>query len=243
MTKKNALVTGASAGIGQATAVRLAKDGFHVFIHYHRNAVGAEKTLSMALAGSGSAEVLSFDVKDKTAVDTMLEPRFKDRPLDILVNNAGIHKDNLAGMMSDLEFQEVMETNVFGAFYLLRWAIRKMIRQRSGGIVNVASLAGQVGNVGQLNYSASKAALIAMTKTLSQEVGSRGIRVNAVAPGLIDTEMLKSIPHLEDLVARIPLKRLGTAEEVASAVAFLCSNESSYITGHTLSINGGLFPA
>jgi len=169
----------------------------------------------------------------------------KERPgrwIEVLVNNAGIHIDNLAGLLSDEAFDDVLKTNTYGPFYLMRTVVRGMLRKRSGAIVNVASLAGQTGNAGQINYAASKAALIAMTKTLALEVGSRGIRVNAVSPGLIQTEMIQGVPHLDALLSRIPLQRVGRPEEVASAVAFLVSDEASYITGHTLSVNGGLFP-
>lgn len=241
-----ALVTGASSGIGRAISARLAKDGFHILVHYSNNEKGAEETFSQILKSGGKADVIRFDVKDPATIEAALDGYFKtagDKPFSALVNNAGIHLDGLAGLMSDSSFDEVMKTNVYGPFYLIRWAVRKMMRQRSGSIVNISSLAGQTGNAGQLNYSASKAALIAMTKSLSMEVGSRGIRVNAVAPGLIETGMITEVPNLEEFKKRIPLGRIGKPEEVASAVSFLCSPESSYITGHTLSVNGGLFPA
>lgn len=240
-----ALVTGASSGIGQATALRLAQDGFHVLVHYNRNAAGAEKTFSQIQQIRGSAEVLQFDVTDSKAVDLNIEKYFfktSNRLPYALINNAGLHKDTLTGLMSDSDFNEVLNTNVSGAFYLMRACVKRFIRERQGTIVNVSSLAGQTGNPGQINYAASKAALIAMTKTLAMEVASRGIRVNAVAPGLIETEMIQSIPGLEDFKNRIPLKRFGKADEVAGAISFLCSNDASYITGHTLSVNGGLFP-
>jgi len=243
-----ALVTGGSSGIGQAIARRLARDGFHVLIHFNRNKSGADATLAAIQEAAGSAECIQFDVKDSKAVDQELNSYFSQpgqlRPISVLVNNAGIHNDGLAGLMSDEAFDQVMQTNVYGPFYLLRWSIRKMIRQRAGCIVNISSLAGQAGNPGQINYAASKAALIAMTKTLAMEAGSRGIRVNAVAPGLIETEMVNSIPQnlLDDLKKRIPLGRLGYADEVAGAVAFLCSKDAGYITGHTLSVNGGMLP-
>jgi 3-oxoacyl-[acyl-carrier protein] reductase len=144
--------------------------------------------------------------------------------------------------MTDEDFRSVLDANVNGPFYLMRWSLRRMIRARAGAIVNVASIAGQTGNPGQINYAASKAALIAMTKTLSQEVASRNIRVNAVAPGLVETEMIAGAP-LEKILPRIPLGRLGKPEEVAGAISFLLSPDASYITGHTLSVNGGLFPS
>lgn len=249
LTLPIALVTGSSSGIGRAIALRLARDGYHVLVHYNRNASGAERTLSLINEVGGRAEIIQFEVKDPLAIETALDGYFsqpeKAKPISVLVNNAGIHRDGLAGLMSDDAFDDVMKTNVYGPFYLLRWAIRKMIRNRSGSIVNIASLAGQTGNGGQINYSASKAALIAMTKTLAIEVGSRGVRVNAVSPGLIETEMVDTIPQamLSDLKKRIPLGRIGRAEEVAGAVSFLVSPDAGYITGQTLSVNGGMYPS
>src|ERR1700679_2185488 len=196
---KVALVTGASSGIGRAVAIRLSRDGYYVCVHYNQNEKGAKETLSRLAEGAG--QLIQFDVKDSKSIDQGLEALSKslgERPISVLVNNAGIHNDGLLGLMSDDAFDSVMRTNVNGPFYLMRWCIRKMIRNRAGTIVNIASLAGQTGNPGQINYAASKGALIAMTKSLSMEVGSRGIRVNAVAPGLIETEMLAGIPSLEE---------------------------------------------
>lgn len=241
-----ALVTGSSSGLGKAIAIRLAKDGFHILAHYHRGARGVEETLAQIADAGGSAESIQFDVADSDSVESALERYAKSgegKTIDVLVNNAGIHDDSLAGLMSDAAFDRVIRTNVHGPFFLMRWCVKKMMRARRGCIVNVASLSGQTGNPGQINYAASKAALIAMTKTLSMEVGSRGIRVNSVAPGLIETSMIDGIPHLEEFKKRIPLGRFGSPEEVAGAVAFLCSTDASYVTGHTLSVNGGLFPS
>lgn len=224
----------------------MGKQGFHVLIHFNKNAGGAEDALGQIRSCGGTADVIQFDVRDSKSVDTTLENYFKANEgaiFSVLVNNAGIHRDTLAGLMSDEMFDEVLKTNLYGAFNCLRWTTRKMIRQRHGCIVNIASLAGQTGNPGQLNYAASKAGLIAMTKTLAMELGVRGIRVNAVSPGLIETEMISQIPNLEDYKKRIPLGRFGTSEEVAGTVAFLCSPDAGYITGHTISVNGGLFPS
>ncbi len=245
-TTHSALVTGGSGGIGRAIALRLARDGFHVLIHYNCNGDGAEETRAAIALEGGRADAIQFDLRDSKAADEALGAYYKEREslgLGVLVNNAGIHIDSLAGMMSDAAFDDVMKTNAYGAFYLMRWAVKKMIRRREGSIVNIASLAGQLGNAGQINYAASKAAVIAMTKTLAAEVGPRGIRVNAVAPGLIETPMLDGVPGIEAMRERIPLKRFGLPEEVAGVVSFLCSKDAAYVTGHTLSVNGGLFSA
>lgn len=242
---KTALVTGSSSGIGKAIALRLSRDGWNILAHYHSNASGAQDVCSQIETNGGSAKSICFDVSDSNAVETQLDGFYKDHPklqLDAVINNAGIHIDGMAGLMSDADFNDVLQTNLYGAFYVMRYAVRRMVRAKRGIIVNIASLAGQTGNAGQINYSASKGALIAMTKTLALELGKRNIRVNAVAPGLIETEMLKSLTQLDALIARIPLGRLGKPEEVAGAVAFLCSDDASYISGSTLSINGGMFP-
>lgn len=244
--KRTALITGASSGIGRAIALRLARDGFHILAHYNSNAQGAETTFSEVQKLGGTCDVVQFDVADSKAVDTAIEKYFVKtdaRSPFALINNAGIHKDTLTGLMSDEEFNSVMRTNVSGPFYLMRACVKKFIRERQGVVVNISSLSGQTGNPGQINYAASKAGLIAMTKTLAMEVGSRGIRINAVAPGLIETEMIQSIPQLEDYKNRIPMKRFGKPDEVAGVVSFLCSDDSSYVTGHTVSVNGGLFPS
>jgi 3-oxoacyl-[acyl-carrier protein] reductase len=246
MATKTALVTGASSGIGRAIALRLAKDGWHVLVHYNSRAEKAAETCAAIEQAGGSAHALSFDVKGSADIERILDGFFQANPdyvLGALINNAGMRADGMAGLMSDAEFDSVLKTNLYGPFYLLRYAVKKMLRARNGVIVNIASLAGQTGNAGQINYSAAKAGLIAMTKSLAMEVGKRNIRVNCVSPGLIETEMLEGVPHLEDLIARIPLARMGKPEEVAGTVAFLCSDDAAYITGATISVNGGLFPA
>jgi 3-oxoacyl-[acyl-carrier protein] reductase len=243
--KNLALVTGSSSGIGRAIALRLAKDGFDVIVHYASREAEAAETAKRIRDAGGRAEILRFDVRNSQEVETVLDEYSKANPLvrwSALVNNAGVHNDTLLGLMSDDAFDSVMKTNAYGPFYLMRWCVKKMLRQRHGSIVNISSLAGQTGNPGQFNYAASKAALIAMTKSLSMEVGSRGIRVNAVAPGLIETEMLDTIPNIDDFKKRIPLGRLGKPDEVAGVVSFLCSEDAGYITGTTISVNGGLFP-
>lgn len=245
--KKVALVTGSSGGIGRAISERLAKDGYFVLLHYNSNEAKASELLSQIQAAGGEGKLVRFDI---SASDTEIESTLSKAleaigpyELSVLVNNAGIHKDTLSPLMSTEMFDSVIKTNLYGAFYLMRWASKIMMRQRKGAVVNVSSLAGQMGNPGQMNYAASKAGLIAMTKTMAMELGSRNVRVNAVAPGLIETDMIETIPQLEMMKKRIPLGRFGKASEVAGAVAFLVSDEASYITGHTISINGGLFPS
>lgn len=246
LAKHLALVTGSSSGIGRAVAIRLAKDGYFVLAHYNRNEKGAVETLDAITAAGGKGQLLRFDSQNKEEIEKAVNDAFaahKDLRLDVLVNNAGIAKDTLFGIMSDEQFDSVMKTNVYGPFYLMRLCLRKMLRQRTGCVVNMASLSGQTGNAGQVNYAASKAALIAMTKSLAMEVGTRNIRVNAVAPGLIETEMIEKIPFLDEMKKRIPLGRIGKPEEVAGTVSFLCSPDAGYISGATISVNGGLFPA
>lgn len=245
MNKKWILVTGASRGIGKAIALRLADEGYSLLIHYNSNSEAAERVLESVREKSPDSQTIQFDVKDSAAIETELDSFFKNLDGDFygLVNNAGLHRDTMAGLMSDDDFDTVVQTNMYGPFYLMRYAIKKMMRKRNGVIINMASLAGQVGNPGQMNYAASKAGLIAMTKTLAMELGKRNIRVNAVSPGLIETAMVEEIPGLDEMIQKIPMQRMGQPQEVAGAVAFLLSDDATYITGQTLSVNGGLFPA
>lgn len=236
---KTALVTGASSGIGRAIAVRLAKEGYTLLVHYNSNEAGAEETLSQLKESAPESRVLRFDVSDPKQVETAL----KDVEVQVLVNNAGLHADGMAVLMSNESFEKVVSANLMGPFYVTKILAKKMLLKRKGCIVNISSLAGQTGNPGQANYAASKAGLIALTKTLSKELGPRGIRVNGVAPGLIETEMISSIPHLDEFKKQIPLGRFGQSSEVAGVVAFLCSDDASYVNGHTISVNGGLYPS
>ena len=239
------LVTGAGRGIGKAVALRLAEEGYAVLLHYNTNREAAENCAQDIAARGGKAQLISFDVADSKKIEQELDSFFADLDGQLfgIVNNAGIHIDTMAGLMSDEDFDRVIQTNLYGPFYIMRYGLKKMMRNRRGSIVNMASLAGQVGNPGQLNYAASKAGLIAMTKTLAVELAKRNIRVNAVSPGLIETSMVEEIPQIDDMIKRIPMQRMGQPEEVAGAVAFLMSKDSTYITGQTLSVNGGLFPA
>ncbi|MFZ3231634.1 MAG: 3-oxoacyl-ACP reductase FabG [Pseudobdellovibrio sp.] len=237
---KTALVTGASSGIGRAIAIRLGQEGYNVLVHYNSNTKGANETLvELQSNSSGTHAVIQFDTCDYEKIELALQ----GIKVDVLINNAGYHKDGPSLLMDNQSFQKVIETNLFGPFYLSKLCGKKMLLKRSGTIVNISSLAGQTGNIGQANYAASKAGLIALTKTMAMELGPRGIRVNAIAPGLIETDMISTIPQLEEMKKKIPLGRFGLPSEVAGVVAFLCSNDSSYITGHTISVNGGMFPS
>ncbi|MEM7645966.1 MAG: 3-oxoacyl-ACP reductase FabG [Pseudomonadota bacterium] len=244
MSQRWILVTGATGGIGQAIAQRLAKDGFSILAHYNSNREKAKTCQDEIQKLGARCEILGFDVSDSKAVEQSMDQVMEkmDGILFGVVNNAGLHIDTMAGLMSDDDFDKVLQTNLYGAFFVMRYALKKMMRNRQGSIVNISSLSGQVGNPGQINYSASKAGLIAMTKTLSMELARRNIRVNAVSPGLIETSMVNETPGLEEMIQRIPMRRMGQPHEVAGAVSFLMSEDASYMTGQTVSVNGGLFP-
>lgn len=237
------LVTGGSRGIGRAIALRFATDGARVGINYRQNQTAAESTAADVVSRGGEALLLPGDVSDAATVTatfaTLLERWSR---IDVLVNNAGIVRDTLLLRMADDDWDDVIQTNLRSAFLCTRAALRPMLRQRSGRIVNVASISGIRGNPGQANYSASKAALIGFTKSVAREVGSRGITVNAVAPGLIETDITTSMPGKarEALLAQIPLGRMGTPDEVAGLVAYLASNQAGYMTGQAVILDGGL---
>lgn len=238
--KQWALVTGGSSGIGQAIALRLAQDGYNICVHYNSNKNGAEKTLEQVQKWAPESFIIQFNIDNATEVEQALAPY----DFQVLINNAGFHKDGMAILMSNETFESVVKTNLFGPFYVIKACAKKMLLKRQGSIINISSLSGQIGNAGQINYSASKAGVIAMTKTLARELGPRGIRVNGVAPGLIETEMLAQMTaQMEEFKKQIPLQRLGQPEEVSGVVSFLCSKDAGYINGHTISVNGGLFPS
>jgi len=242
LSGKVALVTGASRGIGHGIATMLAARGAHVVAAARSN--HADTTVAAIKEGGGAAEVASVDVGDRGAVEQMIAATLgRHGRIDILVNNAGITRDQLLLRMKQDDWDEVMKTNLTGAFLCAQAAIRPMIRQRGGRIVSVSSVVGQAGNAGQANYAASKAGLIGFSKALAREVASRGITVNVVAPGLIDTEMTRGISEKAhgDWAAQIPLGRLGATTDVAAAVCFLVSDEASYITGQVLAVNGGMY--
>lgn len=240
---KYALVTGGSRGIGRAICIKLAAMGHPVIINYQSNSEAAEETKSAIEAAGGQAELLPFNVSDAESVDAALESWQAAHPDDyigILVNNAGIRKDTLMIFMQGNDWQNVINTTLNGFFYITRRVMKGMISKRDGRIINMASLSGIKGQGGQTNYSAAKAALIGATKALAQEIGSRKITVNAVAPGFISTDMTKEFNEA-DFKKMIPAGRFGKPEEVAALVGFLASEDAAYINGEVISINGGLY--
>ena len=240
---KYALITGASRGLGKAIALRLAKDGFSVIINYQSNKEAAEDTLKQIVEGGSSGELLPFNVADPKAIETALESWQNAHPDDyisVLVNNAGIRQDNLMVFMQEEQWSRVLDTTLNGFFYITRRLLKDMMTHRNGRVINMASLSGLKGLPGQTNYSAAKAALIGATKALAQEVAARKVTVNAIAPGFIASDMTKDLDEAE-LKKLIPLGRFGKPEEVAALTSFLASEESAYITGQVISINGGLY--
>jgi 3-oxoacyl-[acyl-carrier protein] reductase len=240
---KCALVTGGSRGIGRAICIKLGALGYHILINFRTNLAEAEQTLTIIKQNSGTGELLPFDVSDKKDIISSLGlwmESHKEDSIEILVNNAGIKEDVLMMWMKDEQWENVMRTNLDSFFYVTRQVLNDMIMKRYGRIINMVSLSGIKGLPGQTNYSAAKGGVIAATKALAQEVGRRGITVNAVAPGFIKTDMTENISEKE-MKSLIPVNRFGTSEEVAHLVAFLASPESSYITGEVISINGGMY--
>ena len=235
-----ALVTGASRGLGAAIAVRLAREGYDVWANYRSNREAAERVGEEIERAGRRCELLPFDVCDEEQVDAVLGPRLDEACPDVLVNNAGFNRDALMMWMSREEWESVVDVTLLGFYLVTKRVVLGMLKRRSGRIVNVASTAGQSGLPGQVNYSAAKAGLIGATKALAAEVAKRGVIVNAVAPGFIETEMTEGLAR-EEIVPRIPLGRLGRPEEVAQVVAFLCSDAAGYITGQVIGVNGGLY--
>ncbi len=246
LTGKCAVVTGASRGIGRAIALELANQGAKVVVNFSGNVQKAEQVVEEIKANGGEAIAIQANVADAESVQQLMKTTIDTfGSLDILVNNAGITRDNLIMRMKDDEWDDVINTNLKGVFLCTKAVARQMMKQRAGRIINISSIVGVAGNPGQANYVASKAGVIGLTKTTAQELASRNILVNAIAPGFITTEMTDGLPEelKEAMLKQIPLAKLGQPEDIAKAVAFFASDSSNYITGQTLHIDGGMVMA
>lgn len=240
---KAAVVTGASRGIGKAIAQKLASMGAFVVVNYNGSKEKAEEVKQEIEADGGAAAIFQCDVSDYGKCEAFIQDVIKEYGrIDILVNNAGVTRDGLLMKMTEEAFDQVIDTNLKGAFHTIRFAGRQMLRQKSGRIINMSSVVGVTGNAGQANYAASKAGIIGLTKAAAREFASRGITVNAIAPGFIETDMTSGLPEKvrEATIAQIPLGCFGKAEQVAAAAAFLASEDAGYITGQVLHVDGGM---
>ncbi len=238
-----ALVTGAGRGIGRAIALKLASEGAIVIVNYNGSESRAKEVVSQITEQGGKAAAYQCNVADFAACGQMMETIIKDYGhLDILVNNAGITKDNLLMKMSEEEFDQVIDINLKGAFHCMKHVSRQMIKQRQGRIINISSVSGVSGNAGQANYSASKAGIIGLTKTVAREMAARGITVNAIAPGFIQTEMTDVLSDKikESILEKIPMKQFGVPEDIGEMVLFLASDKARYITGQVICVDGGM---
>lgn len=241
--RRIALVTGASRGIGAAVAKRLAADGYFVIVNYNGSAQRAKEVVAQIVSAGNEAVALQCDVSDFDACGELIARITADYGrLDVLVNNAGITRDGLLMRMSEADFDAVIDTNLKGAFHTIRHASRQFLKQRSGRIINIASVSGLLGNAGQANYAASKAGVIGLTKSVARELASRQITVNAVAPGFIATEMVDAMTDSAKaaMTDHIPFGRIGEPEEVADVVAFLASDAARYVTGQIIAVDGGM---
>lgn len=241
---KCALITGASRGLGRAIAIQIATDlGYHILINYAGNEEAAIETLKQIEAIGGSGELMQFDVKNSSEVKTKIGDWFTanpDKNIEVLVNNAGITKDNIFPLIGEEDWDNVIDTSLKGMYNCTQAVIQKMLRARSGRIINIASVSGMKGNAGQTNYSAAKGGIIAATKALSQEIAKRKITVNAIAPGFIETDMTSELDQ-DQLKHMIPAQRFGLPEEVGFLASFLASDKAAYITGEVININGGIY--
>jgi 3-oxoacyl-[acyl-carrier protein] reductase len=238
--KKVAIVTGGSRGIGRAIAVELARAGYYVIVNYRSNDQAAGETMELVKSAGGDGEKMKFDVASSPDAEKAMEDIMKRfATIDVLVNNAGITADNLFLMMPETEWDAVIATTLKGFYNMTKPVLRKMLRQKKGSVVSIASVAGLIGNKGQANYSAAKAGLIGASRSIASEIAKKGIRVNVVAPGLIETDMIKEAP-IEMIKNIIPMGRIGKPEEVAKVVRFLCSDDASYITGQVIGVPGGM---
>lgn len=242
--RKLALVTGASRGIGKAICVRLAKAGMDIVFNYNANSAQAEETIALCKAEGVNAVAIQANVMNTEDCNRLIEKALEvgGGRIDVLVNNAGITRDNLIMRMSDQDFDDVIAVNLKGTFTMMRGVSRLMLKQKSGRIINISSVVGVMGNAGQVNYAASKAGIIGMTKSLARELAARHITVNAVAPGMIGTEMTDVLSDSvkEKMLETIPFKEIGKPEDIANAVAFLAGEESRYITGQVICVDGGM---
>lgn len=240
---KIVLVTGAGRGIGASIAKRFASEGAEVIVNYSGNDEAAQKTVDEITATGGQAQKYKCSVNDSESVKVMIDEIIKEfGRIDILVNNAGITKDGLMLRMTDEDFDRVMDVNLKGTFNCTKYVSKYMLKQKSGKIINISSVVGLSGNAGQVNYSASKAGIIGITKSAAKELSSRGITVNAVAPGYVDTDMTKVLSDniRNEILKNIPLQRMGNVEDISNCVAFLASEDASYITGQVISVDGGM---
>lgn len=238
-----ALVTGGSRGIGRAICVQLAKDGYDIVFNYQHGAEAAEETKKLCEAEGANVCMIQADISSSEECSTLVEKAVEfGGSIDVLVNNAGITRDGLIMRMKDSEFDDVIDTNLKGSFYMMRGVSKLMLRAKKGRIINMSSVVGVMGNAGQVNYAASKAGVIGMTKSLAREVASRKITVNAIAPGMIETDMTKVIPDSakEAMLKSIPMQEMGKPEDIANMVSFLASDKARYITGQVFSVDGGM---
>ena len=242
--RKTALITGGSRGIGRAICLELAKEGMDIVFSYQKGAGEAEETELLCREYGVRVLPLQADVAKPEDCSILVQKalEFSENQIDVLVNNAGITRDNLLLRMSDEQFQQVIDTNLTGTFYMMREVSKTMLKRRKGRIINISSVVGIKGNPGQVNYAASKAGVIGMTKSLARELAARKITVNAIAPGMIETDMTKALPQnaREEILNSIPMKIMGQPQDIAKAVAFLAGEGGQYITGQVLSVDGGL---